>query len=332
MYRSPWDMEEIVREVLTALARQKPPGGAGPDEHGRPGAIPVGCPPDRPAALSANEPKSERGSSSGGAEAAVSGVGATSSPNSGISGPSEDGQVRIASRLVTMAELRACGVPENLAGVRRVVVRPDALITPLVLDELQRRNIPLVRELGPGEVDGATAAAATVTSATGGQGSVADRSARSEPATGTSSGSPGLAGETLSVQKFLLVVHGKAYEPAGLASRLTAEQVPLDVRQTECIVRATDQLAEVVQTGHCQGVLLTGNPAIGLCAANRHPGVRAVWGLEPAQAASDARSLGANLLIINPRTVSPYQLEKMIREFYRAGLRPCPEALKSRLG
>lgn len=330
MNRSSWDIEAIVREVLAALASQGSGGGAGWAELAQPTAIPAGCPPDRPAAFSAKDSKSERGSGSAGSEAAASSAGSPSSPISGVSGPREDGQVRIASRLVTMAELRACGVPENLAGVRRVVVRADALITPMVQDELQRWNIPLVRELGLDELEGAAAAATT--SADGGQGSLPDRSARIEPATGTSGGSPGLTGKTLSVQKFLLVVHGKAYEPAGLAARLTAERVPVDVRQTECILRATDLLAEALQKANSLGVLLTSYPAIGLCAANRHPGVRAVWGLEPAQAASDARNLGANLLIINPKTASPYQLEKMIREFYRAGLRPCPEALKSRLG
>jgi len=322
-----WNIEEIVREVLAALASQRPGGGAGSAEPAQPTAIPAGCPPDRPASFSANDPKSERGSSSAGPDGAASGSAAASSSGSG---PSEDGQLRVASRLVTLADLRACGVPENLAGVRRLVVRPDALLTPLLRDELERRHIPVVPDLNLVSQHGADSPAGIpLVSESAGEG-------RSElPATpragALQENTPGAAQRANRPCRLLVIVHGKAYEPAGLVRRLGGEGTPVEVRQMDCILRATDELAEAVRKDHCLGVLLTRYAAIGVCAANRHPGVRAVWGLEVGQAAADAASLGANLLVINPRQTSPYQLHKMIQEFYRAGVHPCPEALKSRL-
>lgn len=326
----PLDIEKIVQEVLAALRE-----------------LGVAGPPASKAALSpggAITEASQRGYRPGGGDAqpaggARAGVGggkadvlegaqkSTSNPSTSRPPAPEDGQLRISSRVVTMAHLRACGVPENLAGIRRVVVRPDALITPLVRDELQRRNIPLVREVGWPGTDGP----GPIPSA--GQPGVSQAvfggpSAQGEPA-GSRLG--GANGSTKTVG-LLVMVHGRAYEPTGLLRRLATGSVPVEVRQRDCIFQATDELAERLRAGNCLGVLLSRYAAIGLCAANRHLGVRAVWGLEPGQAASDTASLGANLLVINPRQVSPYQLEKMIHQFYLAGLRPCPEVLKSRLG
>ncbi|MDW8038363.1 MAG: hypothetical protein RMI90_10015 [Thermoguttaceae bacterium] len=314
-----WDIEQIVREVLAALQGQQSSGVT----VGQPGQ-PVQSSP-RPTVGSVQQPPVV--STSGQAAASPS------MANHSMPKPqtlSEDGQLRITSRLVTMADLRACGLPENLEGLRRLVVRPDALITPLVRDELQRRNILLVAD---GSLAGEDVAGGPdpVVSAAGSQSVSADQLTEPQSSKTSSEAAAGASGRTGSRGRLLMVVHGRAYEPAGLVRRLTEQAVPLEVRQMDCILRAIDALAEAIRAGNYLGVLLTGYVAIGLCAANRQVGVRAVWGMEPGQAASDTASLGANLLVINPRQVSPYQLEKMIRQFYRAGIRTCPEPLKSRL-
>ena len=73
-------------------------------------------------------------------------------------------------------------------------------------------------------------------------------------------------------------------------------------------------------------------PAVAICLANRHQGVRAVSGLDAATAVADAASVGANVLVLCPRGLGLTQLRQMIREFCREGVRECPEALRNRLG
>jgi hypothetical protein len=50
-----------------------------------------------------------------------------------------DGELVVSSRVVALAELK-----DRLAGVRKLVVPPHAIVTPAVRDELRRRNIALV--------------------------------------------------------------------------------------------------------------------------------------------------------------------------------------------
>ena len=51
-----------------------------------------------------------------------------------------DSELTVAARVVTMAELSG-----RLDGLRRLVVLPDAVVTPAVRDELRRRGVALVR-------------------------------------------------------------------------------------------------------------------------------------------------------------------------------------------
>lgn len=53
--------------------------------------------------------------------------------------PAQAGELALAARVVTLAD-----VADRLGGVRRVVVAPQAVVTPAVRDELLRRNIDLV--------------------------------------------------------------------------------------------------------------------------------------------------------------------------------------------
>ena len=52
-----------------------------------------------------------------------------------------DGELRLAERVVTLAVIDG-----RLAGIRHVVVRPDAVVTPAVNDLLRKRNIGVTRD------------------------------------------------------------------------------------------------------------------------------------------------------------------------------------------
>ncbi len=195
-----------------------------------------------------------------------------------------DGELYVASRVVTMAELA-----DRLDGVRRVVVSPGSLVTPLVRDELRRRSLMLVYE-------------------------------RAQP-----------VARPAAPVRLVLVTLGKSYDPAGLIRTLQADGIPVEGHGTDCLVAASDIVTEAVRQGDAVGAILTRYTAIGLCTANRLAGVRAVLAADAAETAAACQSVGANVLVLSPRAMSPYQLRRMLGEFVRAGVRPCPENLKHRL-
>jgi hypothetical protein len=102
------DIERLVREVLAELARAQQAAPAAPVAPvASKAAVPV------PEPLAATTP----------ADAAA-----------------DEGELIVAARLLTMAE-----VAGRLGGIRRLVVRPQAIVTPAVQDELLRRGVALVR-------------------------------------------------------------------------------------------------------------------------------------------------------------------------------------------
>jgi hypothetical protein len=104
------EIERLVREVLAELAAAPQPAAAA-EKPAPPAVVPPPVAPSPVAAVNGN-----------------------------VDGD-RDGELTVGARVVTMNE-----VIGRLAGLRRVVVSPEAVVTPAVRDELQRRNVILVRE------------------------------------------------------------------------------------------------------------------------------------------------------------------------------------------
>lgn len=192
----------------------------------------------------------------------------------------DEGVWTVASRVVTLADL-----PERWNGVRRVVVTTGAVVTPAVVDELQRKNVALA--FGPAD-----------------------------------------ARPQASGQPVVLAVAG-SYDVAPLAKALGGEGYAINVQQYNCLIKATDELAQVV--AERPAVLLTRHTAAALCLANRHAALRAVLGARPESVGRDADAVGANLLVLDTAQ-GFYALRQTARQFLRGGLRQCPEVFRSRLG
>jgi len=128
-----------------------------------------------------------------------------------------------------------------------------------------------------------------------------------------------------------LAVLGSRFDPSSLVEALTQEGMPPRLERFDCLVAATDAMAGRLARAERMGVVVSTYPAVALCLANRHAGVRAVLGLDPRQASADAASVGANLLVVDPRRASVYLLRQIVLDFCRAGARPCPGELKERL-
>jgi hypothetical protein len=94
---------------------------------------------------------------------------------------------------------------------------------------------------------------------------------------------------------------------------------------------ATDQLAAELSKSDALGLLLTPHTAAAICLANRLAGVRAVLASNDNSLEADLSSIGANLLIVDPQSVGLFKLSRMAGEFFRGGVRPCPEVFRKRL-
>lgn len=195
-----------------------------------------------------------------------------------------DGELAVQSRVVALAELK-----DRLAGIRKLIVPPQAIVTPAVRDELRRRNIALV---------------------------VGQKSSVPSNTEGT---------------RLVLMVTHAAMDPAGLVAALKSEGIGVEVQTSDCLIRATDQLA-VDLKGNGLGVLATPYAPAGLCLANRLAGVRAVLGLDARTVAADTASVGANLLVVNPAVLGLFQLRQLVSRFYQEPRHTCPKVLSERLG
>jgi len=200
----------------------------------------------------------------------------------------DHGQLLVASRVVTLAELK-----DRLATVRKVVVAPRAIVTPAVRDELIRRKIALV---------------------------VGQQSSPSEKAPA--------AGH----RRLVLMAVGSALEPAPLVAALQKDGIAVEVRRSDCLIRATGELADELRSGETLAVLATSYTAAALCLANRLAGVRAVLGADATTVERDTASVGANLLVVNSAPLGTYPLKQLVSRFYHEPRHECPEVFAKNLG
>ena len=129
----------------------------------------------------------------------------------------------------------------------------------------------------------------------------------------------------------IVTVLGTRIDPAPVVEELGRAGIAVDLRRFDCLVKATDDLASRLAAGDCSGIMLTSYPAIALCLANRHPRVRAILASDASRTAADAASVGANLLILEPRRTPSGAIGEIAASFCSQGPGQCPEELKGRL-
>lgn len=143
--------------------------------------------------------------------------------------------------------------------------------------------------------------------------------------------------ETASVQlpdavRLVMTILGSQFDPAGLIRALEVEGIPVQTHKLDCLIAATDLLAEEVVKPNTLGLVVSAHAAAAICLANRHQGVRAVLGIDPARVGRDAASVGANLLVVDPRANGFFQIKQMVSRFRATAPGECPEILRERLG
>jgi hypothetical protein len=121
-----------------------------------------------------------------------------------------------------------------------------------------------------------------------------------------------------------------AYDPAGLLRSVMQQGVEIQRLAQTGLLSVIDELTEQVSRGGSLGLLLTEDLAAALCLANRVRGVRAAASGDVAALGRAIRSIGVNLLVVEPAGRSPFQLRQMVTEFCR-GPYTCPAEYRERL-
>ena len=214
-----------------------------------------------------------------------------SAPAAAESSTAPAGTLVLTDRVVTLEQLGG-----RMPSMRRLMVPEGAVITPAVRDELRRRGMTL--EYGGTAVPVSGGAAAP-----------------------DSAGTCRLAVWNVS----------KRYDPSPLLTMLRREGVPVELETATCLIATTDALTAEVRQGDTVGLILTREPAVALCLANRHAGVRAAVGLDALQVAADLAATGGNVLAVDWSRRTLFQIKQMTSELCRGAPRACPEKLKQRL-
>ncbi|HEY2893706.1 MAG TPA: hypothetical protein VGJ16_05825 [Pirellulales bacterium] len=111
-----------------------------------------------------------------------------------------------------------------------------------------------------------------------------------------------------------------------LVAALERDGACVQLTSSACGADAVLELCRRVLAERCLGLILTAEPALALCLANRQRGVRACQAHD-VQAISDAiNSIAPNLLIVDPRGRGAFDLSRITRNWARAGAMPCPVA------
>jgi hypothetical protein len=129
----------------------------------------------------------------------------------------------------------------------------------------------------------------------------------------------------------ILAAAAERFDMAALTPLLGSVVAEAETIPTGAFMAVIEQTLAKFTNGDRLGVLFTDRAAAALCIANRNRKVRAVQaaGVECVREAADA--VGANLLVIDPRGRSQFEMARMIKEFHAVGPASCPEPLREAL-
>jgi hypothetical protein len=195
-------------------------------------------------------------------------------------------------------------VSSRLAGAKRVVVRPKAIVTPAARDWLRERRVELV-------FDSDT------------KGSGGSNQAKNDK--------PAAAKGSQPTRSLALAVANMKFDSSSLVRALARDGIQTEQLARVGLTGTIDELGSLVGRGSQLGWLLTGEVAAAACLANRQRGVRAAVAATAGDVREAIRSLGVNLLVVNPASQTFWQLLNMGRAFLGGGPRECPAEFAQRL-
>ncbi|MDW8077373.1 MAG: hypothetical protein RMJ16_00640 [Thermoguttaceae bacterium] len=175
-----------------------------------------------------------------------------------------------------------------LPGTRELVVPPKAVISPAVCDALAERSIRVVFAEEP------------------------------------SHQRLWATGDPKEIEHLYIEVVSRRLDPAVIVEPLRREGIPAEATRGDCLVAASQRLAERLGGGKSAGVILTRHLPLAVCLANRHKVLRATWALSMAELLDHVADIGANVLVLDFRKLSSWQMVQLIARFVRLGRQEPP--------
>ena len=119
-------------------------------------------------------------------------------------------------------------------------------------------------------------------------------------------------------QKIWLALHLIPKEPATLVEYL-AKQGDVARESFQCIVKTVHAAVDWArQNPDSKLVIVSSFAAAAVCLANRYMELRAIRAVGTSQVAADTKMVNANVLVIDPFGISPYQLQEYAKSYLQA--------------
>jgi hypothetical protein len=122
------------------------------------------------------------------------------------------------------------------------------------------------------------------------------------------------------------------FDAAGFVSSLRQRGATVSLAGAGEITRVISQLTTDILRSQHIALLLTDQPALAVCLANRTRGARAFSADNEEDVRRGMAAIGANLLVLEPRGRSLFQLTRLAAAFIDAESHECPAAYREALG
>ncbi len=114
------------------------------------------------------------------------------------------------------------------------------------------------------------------------------------------------------------------YDAASLVQAIAREGVTIERLARTGLAQVVGEMCEETTKGGKLGLMLTSETAVALCLANRRSGVRAVAATSVAATPRVVRSVGANVLVIDPAARGAFELQRLVSQFAAGAPYACP--------
>lgn len=135
-----------------------------------------------------------------------------------------------------------------------------------------------------------------------------------------------LPGKAAAKPRLSLVVGaaGTKYDAAGALRAAAREGVTIERLARTGLAQVVGELCDAASKGGKLGLVLTSETAAVVCIANRRPGVRAAAAASVAATPRVVRSVGANLLAVDPAGRTMFEMQRIISQFVAGAPYACP--------
>jgi len=115
------------------------------------------------------------------------------------------------------------------------------------------------------------------------------------------------------------------FDATKLVARLRETGVEVEQLARTGLATVSAEIGEGVALSGKLGLILTGNGSAAACLANRRRGVRAVLASRIEDVERAVKTMGANLLVVEPARVSLFELRRSVEAFCRGPRTIAPE-------